>query len=151
MDDIFKYCEEGGTVIVQYNTTRGIKVQDIAPYPLNLSRDRITVEESPVKIIAPDHPVVNYPNKITLADFDGWVQERGLYFPDEWDEAFVPILSSKDPGEEAMEGSLLIAEYGSGNFIYSGLSWFRELPAGVPGAYRLLANMIALGNKPARP
>lgn len=146
MDDLFEYTHQGGTVIVQYNTSRGIKVDEVAPYPLKLSRDRVTVEEAPVQILAADHPVMNYPNKITQADFDGWVQERGLYFPNEWDEHFIPILACNDPGESSKKGGLLIAEYGEGYFVYSGMSWFREMPAGVAGAYRIFANMIALGN-----
>ena len=146
MDDLFEYTKQGGTVVVQYNTSRGIKIDQLAPYPLQISRDRVTVEEAPIKILAADHPVMNFPNKITQDDFKGWVQERGLYFPNQWDDKFVPILACNDPGETPKKGGLLIAEYGEGYFVYSGLSWFRELPAGVPGAYRLFANMIGLGN-----
>lgn len=144
---LLEYVSEGGNLIVQYNTSRGLKIDadQLAPYPLRLSRDRVTVEESEVKFIAPNHPVLHYPNKITQADFDGWVQERGLYFPDEWDKAFTPILEMADPGEESLKGALLIAPYRKGNYIYTGLSFFRELPAAVPGAYRLFANLIALG------
>jgi hypothetical protein len=97
--------------------------------------------------LAPEHPVLNTPNKITKADFDNWVQERGLYFPNEWSADFTPILACNDPGEESLKGSLLVAKYGQGNYIYTGLSFFRELPAGVPGAYRLLVNLISLGNE----
>ena len=137
-------------MIVQYNTNRRLKVpmEELAPYPLNVSRDRVTVEEAEVRMLAPDHPVLNEPNKITAADFAGWVQERGLYFPDEWAEEYTPILSSNDPGEPARDGGLLVATYGKGHSVYTGYSWFRELPAGVPGAYRLFANLISLGNKP---
>ncbi len=146
-DNLLKYVEEGGNMIVQYNTTRRLKVsQDkISPYHLKISRDRVTVEEAEVRLLEPEHPVLNYPNKITAKDFDGWVQERGLYFPNEWGEEFTPILSSNDPGEPARDGGLLVAPYGEGNYIYTGYSWFRELPAGVPGAYRLFANLISLG------
>ena len=145
---LLEYVKEGGTLVVQYNTNRRLKVDqaELGPYPLKLSRDRVTVEEAPVRILAADHPVLNYPNKITEADFEGWVQERGLYFPNEWDEAYTPILSSNDPGEPARDGGLLVAEYGEGHFVYTGYSFFRELPAGVPGAYRLFANLIGLGN-----
>ncbi len=145
--DLLEYVSEGGNLIIQYNTSRGLKIQadELAPYPLRLSRDRVTVEKSEVKFIAPDHPVLHYPNKITQADFDGWVQERGLYFPDEWSNEFTPILEMADPGETGLKGSLLIAPYGKGNYVYTGLSFFRELPAAVPGAYRLFANLIALG------
>ncbi|MEL7220855.1 MAG: PIG-L family deacetylase [Bacteroidota bacterium] len=148
--ELMKYVENGGTLIVQYNTNRRLKVEmeELAPYPLKISRDRVTVEEAEVRILAPDHPVMNEPNKITAADFEGWVQERGLYFPNEWSEEYTPILSSNDPGEPARDGGLLVATYGKGHYVYSGYSWFRELPAGVPGAYRIFANLISLGNKP---
>lgn len=142
------YVKKGGTLVIQYNTSRGLKIPmtEIGPYPLQLSRDRTTVEEAEVRILAPDHPVLNYPNKITSKDFDGWVQERGLYFPNNWDERYTPILSSNDPGEEPHDGGLLVAEYGEGHYVYTGYSFFRELPAGVPGAYRLFANLVGLGN-----
>jgi hypothetical protein len=145
--NLLEYVAEGGNLIIQYNTSRGLKIEadQLAPYPLRLSRDRVTVEESEVKFISPDHPVLHYPNEITQADFEGWVQERGLYFPDEWSAEFTPILEMADPGEEGLKGSLLIAPYGKGNYVYTGLSFFRELPAAVPGAYRLFANLIALG------
>lgn len=142
---LHEYVKWGGNVIVQYNTSRRLVADNIAPFPLKLSRDRVSVEEAEVRILAPEHPVLNTPNKITQADFEGWVQERGLYFANEWDPAFTAILSANDPGEDPKDGGLLIAPYGEGNFIYSGYSWFRQLPAGVPGAYRLFANMISLG------
>ncbi len=140
------YVKEGGTVIVQYNTSRGLQTEDIAPYPLKLSRDRVTDELSGVTLLTKDHPVLNYPNKIDSKDFDGWVQERGLYFPDEWDEHFTPILEMHDSGESEKKGALLVATYGKGHYVYTGLSFFRELPAGVAGAYRLFANLLSLGN-----
>lgn len=145
--DLMQYVKDGGTMIVQYNTSRRLKVDQIGPYPIKLSRQRVTVEEAPVRILAKDHPVMNYPNKIDAADFEGWVQERGLYFASEWDEKYTPILSSNDPGEPARDGGFLVAEHGDGYFVYSSYSWFRELPAAVPGAYRIFANMIALGNQ----
>ena len=144
-EEIFKYIEEGGTYIVQYNTSRGMLTQELAPYSLKLSRDRVTVEEAPVTILVPDHSIFNYPNKITSADFDGWIQERGLYFPNEWDENFTALTECNDPGEDPKQGALLVAEYGKGHYIYTGYSWFRELPAGVPGAYRIFANMLSVG------
>jgi len=144
---LMEYVEQGGNLIVQYNTNRRLVTEDIAPYPMKLSRDRVAVEEAEVRFLAPAHPVLNVPNKITQADFEGWVQERGLYFANEWDEAFTPILSANDPGEDPKDGGMLIASYGKGNYIYSGYSWFRELPAGVPGAYRLFANMISLASE----
>ena len=144
---LLNYVKNGGTLINQYNTHRNLKVkmEDIAPYPLKISRDRVAIEEAEVRFLAPDHPVLNTPNKITQKDFDGWVQERGLYFPNEWDEKFTPILSSNDLGETPKDGGLLVAQYGDGWYVYSGYSWFRELPAGVPGAYRLFTNLISIG------
>ena len=144
-EELMEYVKNGGTMIVQYNTAHALVTEDLGPYPLKLSRDRVTVEEAEVRILEPDHAVLNYPNKITAKDFEGWVQERGLYFPNEWDENYKAILSSNDPGEDARDGGLLIAKYGKGYYIYSGYSWFRELPAGVPGAYRIFTNMISIG------
>ncbi|MEH6765309.1 MAG: PIG-L family deacetylase [Aequorivita antarctica] len=140
-----KYIENGGTMIVQYNTNRGLITENLAPYNLKLSRDRVTDEFSEVKILSPENPLLNTPNKITQKDFEGWVQERGLYFPDEWAKEFTPILGMHDKGEAPTKGSLLVAKYGKGYYIYTGLSFFRELPAGVPGAYRLFANMLSIG------
>lgn len=142
--ELFQFAENGGTVIVQYNTSRRLVTDDVAPLPLTLSRDRVTNEHSPVSIVLPQHIVMNQPNKITSNDFDGWVQERGLYFPDEWDEKYAAPLEMNDPEEDPTKGSLLIARYGRGYYVYSGLSWFRQLPAGVEGAYKLFANLIAL-------
>lgn len=142
---LMEYVKNGGTVIVQYNTNHSLVLDEIAPYKLKLSRDRVAVEGAEVRILAPKHPVMNTPNKITSADFENWVQERGLYFPNEWDEAFTPILSANDPGETPKDGGLLVAKYGEGYYIYSGYSWFRELPAGVPGAFRIFTNLISIG------
>lgn len=144
---LMEYVKQGGNLVVQYNTRHRMKTQDFGPYPITLSRDRVTEEDSEVKFLAADHAVLNSPNKITQADFDNWVQERGLYFPSEWDENYTPILSWHDKGEPAREGSLLVTKYGDGNYVYTGISFFRELPAGVPGAYRLLVNLIELGNE----
>ena len=143
---LLDYVKEGGNLIVQYNTAgrNGLDMDNLAPYPLSISRDRVTDETSKVNILAKTHALVNYPNKITQNDFNGWVQERGLYFPDEWSKEFTPILSMNDEGEPALSGSLLVAPYGKGNYIYTGLSFFRELPAGVTGAYRLFANLLSL-------
>ena len=142
--ELLAYAQGGGVVLVQYNTTPGPK-PDQLPHPLHVSHDRVTDETAEVRILAPDHPIMNFPNKITEQDFAGWVQERGLYFPDQWDAAWTPILSSHDPGETPLDGGLLVTRTGNGWFIYTGYSWFRELPAGVPGAYRIFANMISLG------
>ncbi|MGH7938178.1 MAG: LmbE family protein, partial [Bryobacteraceae bacterium] len=143
--ELFAYARQGGVVVVQYNTTPGPK-PDQLPHPLHVSHDRVTDETVPVRILAPEHPVMNFPNKITAQDFAGWVQERGLYFADQWDSAWTPILSSNDPGEQPLDGGFLVTRCGKGWFIYTGYSWFRELPAGVPGAYRIFANMISLGH-----
>ena len=105
----------------------------------------MTDEHAAVTLLAPDHPALTTPNRITPTDFEGWVQERGLYFPDRWDEHFTPLLSMADPGETPSSGALLVASHGRGYFVYTGLSWFRQLPEGVPGAYRLFANLVSLG------
>jgi hypothetical protein len=144
---LHNYVENGGTLLVQYNTNHQLKVSDVAPYPVKLSRDRVTDENSEVRIINPTHKLLNYPNKITQSDFDGWVQERGLYFPSDWDANYETIISMNDKGESPKDGSILVAKYGKGNFIYTGLSLFRELPAGVPGAYKLIANMLSIGKE----
>lgn len=145
-EQILEYVKKGGTYIMQYNKTYEVpRGEQIGPYPIKVSRDRVTNENAEITLLAPDHPVLNFPNKITQADFQDWIQERGLYFPDEWDERYTAILACNDPGESSKEGSLLVTKYGEGYFIYTSLSWFRELPAGVPGAYRLFANMISIG------
>ncbi len=143
--ELMKYVEAGGTVIAQYNTSMRNQPA-IGPYSFSISRDRVTKEEAEVTILAPDHPLIDGPNKITQEDFKGWVQERGLYFPNEWDDHYTPILAANDPGEPSRKGGLLVTEYGKGYFVYTGYSWFRELPAGVAGAFRIFANMISLGN-----
>jgi len=144
---LFDFVKNGGNMIVQYNTNRGLKVDHLAPFDLKVSRDRVTDENAEVTLLAKDHPVLNYPNQITKTDFEGWTQERGLYFPDEWSAKFTPILSMHDKGETAKQGSLLVAKHGKGHYIYTGLSFFREFPAGVSGAYRLFANMLSLGKE----
>ena len=142
---LFAYVAAGGNLIVQYNNPSGLADTSLAPFALQLSPDRVTDETAAITFLAPDHPVLHTPNEITTADFDGWVQERGLYFPNRWDEHFVPILACNDPGEVPLKGGLLVAKYGKGHYVYTGLAWFRQLPAGVPGAYRLFANLISLG------
>jgi LmbE family N-acetylglucosaminyl deacetylase len=143
---LFDYVASGGNLIEQYNRPgNDSKTEKLAPYSLHLSSDRVTDETAPVTFLAPDHPVLNTPNKITNADFEGWIQERGIYFPNQWDEHFTPILACSDPGEAPLKGSLLVAQYGQGWFVYTGIVFFRELPAGVPGAYRLFANLVSLG------
>jgi LmbE family N-acetylglucosaminyl deacetylase len=148
-DVLMEYVKNGGNLIVQYNTNNLISTvkSRIGPYPFNISRNRITDEKAKVSFLLPEHPVLNYPNKITEADFDGWIQERGIYFPEQLDTAYKSVLSMADPGEPALNNSLVVADYGKGKFVYTGLVFFRELPAGIPGAYRLLANIIALNKK----
>jgi len=142
---LFDFVSNGGNMIVQYNTSHRLKVDNLAPYKLELSRDRVTDEMAEVKFLEPNHPILNSPNKITQADFTGWTQERGLYFPNSWGKEFTPILSMHDKGESAKKGSLLVAKHGKGYYIYTGLSFFREFPEGVSGAYRLFANMLSIG------
>lgn len=146
-DVLNQYVANGGTWLVQYNTSRGLDVDQIGPYPFEISRERVTKESAEARMLVPDHSVLNYPNSIGPSDFENWVQERGLYFAGEWDKAFQPIISWNDPDEPPRNGGLIIAPYGEGFFVYSGISFFRELPAGVPGAYRLLANILALGEQ----
>jgi LmbE family N-acetylglucosaminyl deacetylase len=141
---LFDFVKGGKTMLVQYNTSSDLVTENIAPYPLKLSSDRVTEENAEVRFIAPNHPVLNSPNKINTKDFEGWKQEQGLYYPREFDKAFTPILSSNDKGESPKNGALLVAQYGKGFYIYTGLSFFRELPEGVSGAYKLLSNMISL-------
>ncbi len=143
---LMDYVKSGHTMIVQYNTAGDFVTNDFAPFPLKISRDRVTEENAEVRFLAPNHALLNYPNKITQDDFKGWKQEQGLYYPNEWDKAFTPILSSNDKGESPKNGALLVANYGKGHYIYTGLSFFRELPEGVSGAFRLMANMISIGN-----
>ena len=140
---LWTYVHQGGNLLIQYNTSRGLKTKTITPYSIELSRDRITDENSKVKMLDSNHPILNSPNKISLEDFEGWVQERGLYFPKKWDKNFSPLFEMSDPGEQPKRGALLVANYGEGKVVYTGLSFFRQLPAGVPGAYRLFFNLIA--------
>jgi LmbE family N-acetylglucosaminyl deacetylase len=141
---LMDYVSNGGTYIVQYNNNFDLFSSDFGPYPLKISRDRVTVENAPVKLLATTHKVLNEPNKIEARDFEGWVQERGLYFISEWDSQYTAILESNDPGETPKQGSLLVAEYGKGYYVYSSISMFRQLPQGVSGAYRLFVNMVSL-------
>jgi len=143
---LWEFAAQGGTVVLQYNTSRNLKTQDITPYPLSLSRDRVTDETAAVTFLNPDHPLLQHPNKITSKDFEGWIQERGLYFPNQWDASFVPLLSMADLNETQKKGSLLVASYGKGKIIYTGLSFFRQLPKGVSGAYALFVNLISYGH-----
>ncbi|MEK6755482.1 MAG: NEW3 domain-containing protein, partial [Bacteroidota bacterium] len=142
---LMEFVEKGGTCIVQYVTRQRLESENLGPYPFSVSNDRVSVEEAPVRFISPNHPLLNRPNKITPQDFEGWVQERGLYFADKWDPRYTTVLASNDPGEQSKEGGLLVAQYGKGYYMYTGYAFFRQLPAGVAGAYRLFVNLISLG------
>ena len=142
---LLDFVKNGKTMIVQYNTLDEFITKDIAPFPIKISRDRVTEENAEVRFLAPNHAILNYPNKITQEDFKGWKQEQGLYYPSEWDKNFTPIISSNDKGEKPKDGAILVAKHGKGHYIYTGISFFRELPEGVAGAFRLLSNMIAIG------
>jgi LmbE family N-acetylglucosaminyl deacetylase len=145
---LLDFVSAGGTLLVQYNTGVGdFNSGKLTPYPADLSRARVSVEEAPVEILAPDDSVFHYPNTITEHDFDGWVQERGLYFMNKWDEHFTPLLACHDPGEDPQKGGLLRAQYGKGVYIYTGYAFFRQLPAGVPGAVRLYVNLLSAGHE----
>lgn len=150
------YVKNGGTMVVQYVTPggngfiqNGLKVNQMGPYPFTVGAERVTEEDAKMTFVNPQHQLLNYPNKITEADFNGWIQERGIYFAKDYDKAYEPIFSANDQNEAAKLGSLIYAKYGKGNFIYTGLVFFRELPAGVPGAYRLFANLISVGSNSA--
>lgn len=142
---LMQYVKEGGVLLTQYNTNNsfGPVKANISPFPFTISRNRITDETAAVNFLLPEHAALNYPNKITQKDFEGWIQERSIYHAEKMDTAYKKILSMKDPGEQPHDGSLIIADYGKGRYIYTGLAFFRELPAGVPGAFRLFANLIA--------
>ncbi len=132
--------------MVQYNTAHGLGDLVVAtpgPFPFKVSRDRVTVEEAPVRFLDANHALLTTPNKITAADFEGWVQERGLYFTTDWDAKYTPLFGMNDPGEPEKTGSQLYAKYGKGAFIYTGLAWWRQLPAGVPGAIKAFVNLVS--------
>lgn len=141
---LMKYVENGGNLLIQYNVNNPLKINNIGPYPFRLSRDRVTEEDAKVRMLAPQNDILNYPNKITDKDFEGWIQERGLYFVTDADQKYTSILSMNDTDETAKTGSLIVANYGKGRFVYTGISFFRQLPAGVPGAYRLFVNLLSI-------
>jgi hypothetical protein len=145
---LLEFVAAGGTLVVQYNAgVQDFNDAHLTPYPATLSRARVSVEEAPVEILAPDNGLFHSPNRITARDFDGWVQERGLYFMEKWDDRFTPLLSCHDPGEGPQKGGLLLAGYGKGIYVYTGYSFFRQLPAGVPGAVRLFVNILSAGHE----
>jgi len=142
---LLAYVKNGGTLLQQYNVNAPLKINEIGPYPFKISRDRVTEEDAAVTFLKPEHPVLNFPNKITSKDFEGWIQERGIYFLDNLDPQYADILSMHDKGEKDKSGALVVADYGKGKYIYTGLVFYRELPAGVPGAYRLFVNLLSAG------
>jgi LmbE family N-acetylglucosaminyl deacetylase len=147
---LFDFVTQGGTIVAQYNRPNGLKTERLGPYPLSISGNapqwRVTDEQAAVTLLAPHHPALTQPNRIVAEDFDGWVQERGAYFPSSWDkDHYIPLLAMSDPGESPLTSSILVAQHGKGYFVYTGLAFFRQLPAGVPGAYRLFANLVSLG------
>ncbi len=143
--NLMEYVKNGGTLIVQYSRPRDLQVNEIGPYPVSLSNDRITDEDAKIDFVDPNNQLLNFPNKISEDDFNGWVQERGLYFANKWDDKYQPIFSGHDPGENDLKGGTLFTRYGKGIFIYTAFAWFRQLPDGVPGAYRIFANLISAG------
>jgi LmbE family N-acetylglucosaminyl deacetylase len=145
---LLDYVNNGGTLVVQYNSdVNNFNAGHFTPYSFNLSRDRVSMEEQPVEVLAPNDSVFKFPNAISARDFDAWVQERGLYFADTWDDHYQPLLACNDPGEPSRRGGLLRAKYGKGTYIYTGYAFFRQLPAGVPGAVRLFVNLVAAGHE----
>jgi hypothetical protein len=147
---LLDFVSNGGTLIVQNNNSVGdFNSGHFTPYPADLSRARVSVEEAPVTILDPDNPVFHYPNQISQKDFSGWVQERGLYFMEHWDDHFKPLLSCHDPGEPDQKGGMIEAKFGKGTYIYTGYAFFRQLPAGVPGAIRLFVNLVSAGRASA--
>lgn len=148
-DKLMKYVSEGGNLIVQYNTSNQIGPvrAKIGPYNFDITRNRVTDENAKVTLLKPEHPVFNFPNKITDEDFKGWIQERSIYHASDTSGKYEKLIGMNDPREKSDDGSLIVTKYGKGWFTYTGIVFFRELPAGVPGAYRLLANIIALNKK----
>jgi hypothetical protein len=148
-DALMQYVKQGGVLLVQYNTSNqlGSVKAKLSPYPFTISRNRVTEEDAKVTLLQPNHPVLNYPNKITEKDFEGWVQERSVYEAENTDSNYVSVLGMNDANEPQRKGSLIVADYGKGRFIYSAVVFFRQLPAGVPGAYRLMANLLAKPGK----
>jgi hypothetical protein len=143
---LLKFVEVGGTLVVFYHRLNEFQSQ-LAPYPITLGNERVTEEDAPVTFLQPKHPLLNFPNKITQKDFAEWVQERGLYFPREWDPRYTAILATSDRGEPPLRGGVLVAPYGRGNYIYTSFVWYRQLREGLPGGYRFFANLISYGRR----
>jgi hypothetical protein len=156
-DKLLKYVDQGGTLLVFYHKTNEWNPDErrsrpqLAPYPITLSDDRVTDETAPIVFLQPKHPLLNFPNRITQTDFADWVQERGLYFPAQWDPQYTAVLATNDKGEAPLKGGILVAPYGRGNYIYTSLVWYRQLRAGLPGGYRFFANLISYGRRKEDP
>jgi hypothetical protein len=155
-DRLLDYVKEGGTLVVQYNfpefggpgadpNAEDPNLARMGPYPITEGRDRVTVEDAPVKLPHPGSPLLHKPNEITPRDFEGWIQERGLNFASKWDSHYQPLFETHDPGEKPLLGGTLVTRYGKGAYVFTAFSWFRELPAGVPGAFRIFANLLSAG------
>jgi hypothetical protein len=149
---LLKYVEDGGTMVVQYNVLEGgfmggdpKLLEHIGPYPIRIGRERVSREDAPVEVLKNEHRLLSAPNRITAADWQGWVQERGLYFAAAWDPKYETVISSHDPGEKPLPGGLLYTRHGKGAYVFTSYSWFRQLPAGVPGAWRIFANLLSAG------
>jgi hypothetical protein len=148
---LLDYVKQGGTMLVQYEQDiDGFNKGNYLPYPATMGRDRVSQEEQPVTVLQPDSPIFHYPNQIKNADFDNWVQERGLYFMKDWSDEYTPLLEMHDAGEAPLKGGLLVAHYGKGTYITTSLAFYRELPNGVPGATRLFINLLGAGQAPSR-
>jgi hypothetical protein len=139
---LLSYIEQGGNLLIQYNTNQKLVTEKLGPYPFKLSRDRVTEEDAKITFLNSQHAALNYPNKISEKDFEGWIQERGLYYPSEVDSHYVKLFSMNDTNEKPLDSSVILCNYGKGKYVYTGLSFFRQLPAGVPGAYKLLVNLL---------
>ena len=147
MEMINNYVAQGGLLLIQYQTTSGLLTNQMGPLSFSLGRDRVTDQQAPVVFLDPDHAVFNKPNALNAEDFEHWVQERGLYFAKDWGPEFKPLIGMNDPGEAQTQGALILGHYGKGTVIYTGISFFRQLPEGVPGAYKLLANLLSYSHE----
>lgn len=154
---LLKFVEDGGTLLVFYSKTNEWNPDErrnrpqLAPFPIIVGDERVTEEDAPVTFLQPRHPLLHFPNRITQADFANWVQERGLYFPREWDPRYTAVLATSDKGEPPLKGGLLVAPYGRGNYVYTSFVWYRQLRAGLPGGYRFFANLISYGRRKEEP
>jgi hypothetical protein len=145
MPTLLRYVENGGNLVIQYNTAQGLLTDQLGPYPLSVSRNRVTEEDAPITITDIQSPLMQYPNKITSKDFDNWIQERGIYYPENLDSRYKTMLSMHDTGEQPLNTAIVYTPYGKGHYIYTSLAFFRQLPAGNSGAIRLFMNLLSVG------